>query len=76
MKAGKIKPKVGVELGMIKIGGRMMMPPQVGVEEGTSVAVGGSVEVKLGGTGVGGAAMIARVSGIQVAVVMLPAIQP
>lgn len=53
-----------------------MIKPVVGVADGIRVAVGGSVEVKLGGIGVGGAAMIASVSGIQVAVVILPAIQP
>ena len=54
---------VGVCVLIKKIGGRTMIKPGVGVDEGTRVGVA------VGRTGVGGATMSARESGMQLAVV-------
>ncbi len=74
-----MKNSVGVADGIIKIGGRIMIKPNVGVADGgapgTGVLLG--TDVLVGGmTGVGGAAITASAAGIQVAVVILPATHP
>ena len=69
---GKIKPNVGVAVGNNKIGGHTIIILLVGVMVGVEDGIG--VLVNVGGTGVGGAATIASVLGIQIAVVTLPAI--
>jgi hypothetical protein len=88
MGTGKIGNRikgVGVAVGNIKMGGRIMIPPPpVAVADGTAVgtsvlvdmAVGIPVlvEVPVGTRGVGGAAIDANVSGIQTADVTEPAI--
>ena len=62
---GRKSFSVGVGVGdlKMKIGGRTMIKPGVGVTEGTKVGVA------VGRTGVGGATMSARESGMQLAVV-------
>lgn len=80
----KIIPSVGVGVGLLKmpggkviiIGGKKMPPLFVLVGEAGIEETEIEVSVAVGKTGVGGAATIASVVGTQLAVVILPAIQP
>jgi hypothetical protein len=69
---GNMIKNVGVGVGNIRIGGMTMIPPLVAV--GVGVGVGVLVGVDVGRIGVGGAAIIGSVSGIQAALVTEPAI--
>jgi len=72
---GKMKRKVGVGLGKIRMGGMMIIPPLVAVGVGVKVGAGVLVGVGVGTVGVGGAVMDGNVSGMQAAMVTEPAIQ-
>ena len=74
VKMGKMKRKVGVGLGKMRMGGMMIIPPLVAVGVGVKVGAGVFVGVGVGTVGVGGAAMEASVAGIQSAEVTEPAI--
>lgn len=75
MGSGKIRIKVGVGVGRMKMGGRRIIPPLVAVGVGVGAAVAAFVGVDVGAIGVGGAAIDGSVSGMQAAEVTDPAIQ-